>query len=62
VTEPRRHRGPSKFTQADVARAIRAAKKENVDIACIRIEPDGTILIVPGTPAPVAPLEANSWD
>ena len=62
MTDARRYRGPSRFTQADVSRAIRAAKKENVDIACIRIEPDGTILIVPGTPGPVAALEVNTWD
>jgi hypothetical protein len=55
-------RGPSRFTQADVARAIRAAKKENVEIGAIRIEPDGTILIVPGSPKIVANLEANEWD
>lgn len=34
---------PAKFTQADVARAIRAAKKEGA--AAVDIKPDGTISV-----------------
>lgn len=55
-------RGPSRFSQSDVARVLRAAKKEKFDIAAIHIEPDGTILIVPGTPQSMAHLEPNDWD
>jgi hypothetical protein len=63
TSQPRREpRGPSRFTQADVARAIRAAKKENLSIAAVRIEPDGTILIVPGRPQSVPDLETSEWD
>lgn len=62
VDTSRRSRGPSRFTQADVARAIRAAKKENLEIAAVRIEPDGTILIVPGAPPAVRSSEPNPWD
>ena len=63
VNESRKPRGPSRFTQADVARAIRAAKKEKLEIACIRIEPDGTILIVPGTPKFAArSADVDEWD
>lgn len=62
MSENRRIRGPSRFTQADVARAIRAAKKEKLEIAAVRIEPDGTILIVPGTSSAVAVSEVNPWD
>jgi hypothetical protein len=51
-----------KFTEADVARAIKAAQKANIRIACIRIEPNGTILIIPGTPEPVADSDRNPWD
>lgn len=36
-------RRPSKFTQADVARAIRAAKREGAP--AVEIKPDGTILV-----------------
>lgn len=55
-------RGRSRFTQADVAKAIRAARKEKLDIAYVRIEPDGSILIAHGEPVPAAPAEANPWD
>lgn len=59
---PKRTRGPSRFTQADVSRAVRAVKKEKIQIAAVRIEPDGTILIVPGTPDAVPSSEPNPWD
>lgn len=56
-------RRASRFTQADVARAIKAAKKENLEIACIRIEPDGSILLIPGSPIAVSSLTSpNPWD
>ena len=55
-------RRPAKFTEADVARAIKAAQKAKVPIACVRIEPDGTILIIPGFPTPVPVLKPNPWD
>lgn len=58
----RRARGRSRFTEADVSRAIRAVKREQIPIACVRIEPDGTILIVPGPPQDVQPSEVNEWD
>ena len=58
---PRKPRGRSRFSQADVARAIRGALKAKLQIAAVRIEPDGTILIIPGTPGPVV-SEANPWD
>lgn len=43
-------RRPAKITQADVARAIRAAKREGA--AEIEVKPDGTMLIrlVPTSP------------
>lgn len=37
-------RRPAKFTQADVARAIRAAKQ--ADAAGIEVQPDGSIRIL----------------
>lgn len=57
-----RRRGRSRFTQADVTRAIRGAVAAKLQIACIRIEPDGTILIVPGNPSDAHPPEVNEWD
>jgi hypothetical protein len=41
---------------------MRAAKREKLEIAAIRIEPDGTILIVPGPPQSVPNSEGNPWD
>ena len=61
MSASRQVRGSSRFTQGDVARAIRAAKKENLPIAAVRIDPDGTILILPAGPGPVQPL-LNPWD
>jgi hypothetical protein len=55
-------RKPAKFTEADVARALKAAQKAKISVACVRIEPDGTILIIPGTPEPVAGSAPNPWD
>ena len=39
-------RRPAKFTQADIARAIRAANQSDVKMA-VEISPDGTIRIIP---------------
>jgi hypothetical protein len=55
-------RSPSRFTQADVTRVIRAAQAAKLDIAVIKIEPDGTILVIPGTPSPVQLSGQNPWD
>lgn len=57
-----RERGPARFTEGDVVRAIKAARKAGIEIAAVRIEPDGTILIIPGTPQPVGWNEPNDWD
>lgn len=46
-------RRPSILTQADVARAIRAAKQTGAD--GVEVRPDGTILIVLKESPPVAP-------
>jgi hypothetical protein len=58
-------RRPCKFTETDLRRAIRAARKEHV-LARIEMMPDGRISIIPLTPvdAPTtfASSEANEWD
>lgn len=60
----RRVRGPARFREKDVARAIRGARKANIPIAAVKILPDGSILVIPGTPERVAPSEnePNEWD
>jgi hypothetical protein len=51
---PRRQ---ASFTQADVARAIRAAKQAGAE--AVEVRPDGTILVLLKNP-PVAPQEPAS--
>ena len=55
-------RRPARFTEADVSRAIKAAQKAKLPIACIRITPDGEILVIPGNPQPVPISAPNPWD
>lgn len=55
-------RRPAKFTEADVARALKAATRAGVQIALVRIMPDGSILLVPGTPGSVPMSNGNPWD
>lgn len=65
MTSPRSARstrGPVRFREKDVARAIRGAQKAKISIAAVRIEPDGAILVIPGTPEPVAASAPNPWD
>lgn len=53
-------RAAARFTQADVSRAIRAAKQNGAPI--VEIKPDGTIQVIvsPQSTAEVAPKEAPS--
>jgi hypothetical protein len=53
-------RRPVRFTKRDLVRAVEAIKATGLQIASVRIEPDGTILVVPGAPPPVP--SANPWD
>jgi hypothetical protein len=58
-------RRPCKFTEADLRRAIRAARKEGV-LARIELMPDGRISITPitgtNTATTTAPSDRNEWD
>lgn len=42
-------RTPARFTQADVARAIRAVQAAGVEGWCVTIKPDGAITIEPAS-------------
>ena len=57
-------RRPARFTTADLTRAIKAAVRAGLSIGYVRIEPDGSIMIIPGTPPAVAPSQSgpNQWD
>jgi hypothetical protein len=39
-------RGPCKFLQSDVTRALKAAKRAGAEVAGVKIERDGTIVVV----------------
>jgi hypothetical protein len=62
-------RGPLRFKQGDVERAVKAARKAGVPIGKIEIDAAGKISIVVGvpraddTPADEAPeANSNTWD
>jgi hypothetical protein len=55
-------RAPSTFRQADVTRAIRAARAGGVDIGRIEIATDGRIVIIAGTAAPSDALDRELED
>jgi hypothetical protein len=39
-------RGPCKFLQSDVTRALKGAKRAGANVAGVKIERDGTIVVV----------------
>jgi hypothetical protein len=51
-----------RFTKRDLMRAVEAVLAAGLQIASVRIEPDGTILVIPGAPAPVMSSAHNPWD
>lgn len=55
-------RRPARFTQADIARALRGVESSGV-VARVEVKPDGTIVIVPGeAPKAESPADAlDSW-
>jgi hypothetical protein len=55
-------RKASKFTKSEIARAVKAAAAAGLDIASVRVEPDGTIVIIHGAPAIKVVGEVNEWD
>ncbi len=54
----RRHRRPALFTQADINRALRAARQVGADYG-VRVEPDGAI-VIGRLAAQMAPIVSNS--
>jgi hypothetical protein len=51
------------FAQRDVTRAVKAVRGAGLEIGMVRIEPDGTILVIPGVPLLGPSLrEPNDWD
>lgn len=55
-------RGPQKFRQADIAKALKAAKAAGVGVRRIEINPDGKIIVVAGKMEPgTDPIDVNEW-
>jgi hypothetical protein len=57
-------RGPCAFKEADVVRAIEAARKANLEIAGFKVSKDGEITIVAGKPSDgmITATNKNDWD
>lgn len=63
ATPPTRsRRRPSRFTEADVKRAIAGVKKSGLPIAQVRIDPDGYITVDIGEPAASEGAGVKAWD
>ena len=47
----------------EISRAIKALKKVGLEVAAVRVEPDGAVTIIPGSPTDVAlSPQPNPWD
>jgi hypothetical protein len=59
-------RRAANFTANDLTRAIKAALRAGLSIGCVRIEPSGAIMLVPGKPEDTVPFQSspsqNPWD
>jgi hypothetical protein len=50
------------FKQRDLARAIKAAQAAGLEVARLRINRDGDIIVEIGKPREAAEAEKNEWD
>jgi hypothetical protein len=58
----RKTRGPSKWKQTDMSKAIRSFQKAGYECVSATIRPDGTIVVTPGAPTIKVVGEVNEWD
>jgi len=56
----KRSRRASKATQ--VANVVKGVQKAGLGISAVRLAPDGTVTVIPGTPEAVPSSEPNPWD
>lgn len=57
-------RGPYRFRQREVTRAIKAARAAGVEIGAVKVDRDGAIVILPRSPSCKAPGPdegTNEW-
>ena len=50
-------RGPNKFKQRDVTRALRAAMAAGIEVGRFEIGTDGKIVVVPAEGSPMVPVD-----
>ena len=55
-------RGPYKFTEADVRRAVRATESAGLTVARIEIDKAGKISLIPGSSSNGAQVTENALD
>jgi hypothetical protein len=55
-------RAPCIFRQRDLTRAIKGARAAGIDVACIEVDKDGRIIILPTQSAAVPETARNEWD
>jgi hypothetical protein len=52
----------ARFTTRDVTRAANGVQDAGLNVAELRIEPDGSIHITTGTPQPAPSATPNEWE
>jgi hypothetical protein len=50
-----------KSRRASVVRTLKALQRAGLGVAAIKHEPDGTVIVIPGTPDAVSSSEPNPW-
>jgi hypothetical protein len=62
ASSKRKARRRTPVTQAEIARAVKALQKAGLPVAAVKFTPDGTVIVIPGTPEAVPSSERNPWD
>jgi hypothetical protein len=60
ASKPRR--GPARFRQQDVTRAIKAAKSAGIPNVRVKIDKDGAIVVESGGGEEATPAPSDEWD
>ena len=55
-------RKPSTFTQAEIARAIRAVRQTGLSVVRVEVAPGGAIVVIPGESTGHVYPSSNPWD
>jgi hypothetical protein len=55
-------RGPQRFKQADVTKAVKGAIAAGVQVAGVEVDACGRIRVIVGNPAGAPNGHANEWD